>query len=74
MLGYRKWWSDVKSEDESFLGRSAVWRWIALMMEAVRTSETLVYLNETSRRSITESYHLHTRRCEKLRPLMWKEF
>jgi hypothetical protein len=31
---------------------------MAVMIEAVRTSETSVYLNETTRRSIPESYHL----------------
>jgi hypothetical protein len=33
---------------------------IALMMEAVCTSETSVYYNETTRRSIPEGYHLHS--------------
>jgi hypothetical protein len=31
-------------------------RFVALMMEAVRTSETLVYFNETTRRYIPDSY------------------
>jgi hypothetical protein len=39
---------------------------IALMMEAVRTSETSVY-NETTRRYIPESCHLHTRHGENLK-------
>jgi hypothetical protein len=32
---------------------------IAQMVEAVRTSETSVYLNENARRYIPESCHLH---------------
>jgi hypothetical protein len=32
---------------------------IALVMEAVRTSETLVYYNETTRRNIREGYYVH---------------
>jgi hypothetical protein len=35
---------------------------IVLMMEAVRTSQTSVYLNGTTRRFIPESCYLHTRR------------
>jgi hypothetical protein len=31
----------------------------ALMMEAVRTSETSIYFNETTRRYIPEGCHLH---------------
>jgi hypothetical protein len=38
---------------------------IAVMMEAVRTSETSVYfINKTTRRYIPEGCHLHTRRRE----------
>jgi hypothetical protein len=37
------------------------------MMEAVRTSKTLVYLDETTRRYISEGCHLHTRRRENLK-------
>jgi hypothetical protein len=33
----------------------------ALMMESVHTSETSVYFNETTRRYIPKSCHLHTR-------------
>jgi hypothetical protein len=33
---------------------------VALMMEAVRTFETLVNFYEASRRSIPEGCHLHT--------------
>jgi hypothetical protein len=34
-------------------------RFIALMMEAVRTSETSVYFNETTWRYIPEGYHIY---------------
>jgi hypothetical protein len=34
------------------------------MMDVVRTSETSVYSNETTRHYIPEYYHLHTRRRE----------
>jgi hypothetical protein len=37
------------------------------MMEAVRTSETSVYSNETTRRNIPEASNLHTRRRENLK-------
>jgi hypothetical protein len=37
------------------------------MMEAVRTSETSVYSNETTRRYIPEGSNLHTRRHENLK-------
>jgi hypothetical protein len=37
------------------------------MMEAVRTSETSVYSNETTRHYITEGSNLHTRRRENLK-------
>jgi hypothetical protein len=37
------------------------------MMEAVQTSETPVYFNETAQRYIPESCHLHTRSREKLK-------
>jgi hypothetical protein len=40
---------------------------IALMMEALRTSESSFYFNETTRRHIPEGCHLHTRRCEILK-------
>jgi hypothetical protein len=40
---------------------------IALMMEAVRTSETLVYSNETTWRYIPEGSNLHSRRRENLK-------
>jgi hypothetical protein len=39
---------------------------IALMMEAVRTSETSVYFNENKWRHIPQGY-LHTRRRENLK-------
>jgi hypothetical protein len=38
-----------------------------LMMEAVRTSETSVNFNVTTRRYIPEDSKLHTRRCENLK-------
>jgi hypothetical protein len=40
---------------------------IALMKDAVRTSETTAYFDETARRCIQEGYHLHTRRRKKLK-------
>jgi hypothetical protein len=43
---------------------------IALMMEVVRTSETSVHFNETTRRYIPESTKLHTRRHENLKSHM----
>jgi hypothetical protein len=39
---------------------------IALLMKAVRTSETSVYYNETTRRYIPEDSNLHTCRREYL--------
>jgi hypothetical protein len=33
---------------------------IAVMMEVVQISETLVYFNETIRRDVPEGCHLHT--------------
>jgi hypothetical protein len=40
---------------------------IALMMEAVSTSETSVNFYKTTQRKIPEDSHLHTRRHENLR-------
>jgi hypothetical protein len=40
---------------------------IALMIEAVRTFETSVYSNETTRRYIPEDSKLHTRSRENLK-------
>jgi hypothetical protein len=40
---------------------------IALMMEAVSTSETPVSFYETTRRNIPQDIHLHTRRRENLK-------
>jgi hypothetical protein len=37
------------------------------MMEAVRASETSACLKETTRRYVSESYHLHIRRCGNLK-------
>jgi hypothetical protein len=42
----------------------------ALMMDAVITSETSVYFNETTRRYIIEGSNLPTRRCENLNSLI----
>jgi hypothetical protein len=43
---------------------------IALMMDAVRTSETSVYFNGATRRYIPQGYHIHTRRPENLKSLI----
>jgi hypothetical protein len=40
---------------------------IALMMEAANTSETLLNFYQTTRRNIPEDSHLHTRRRENLK-------
>jgi hypothetical protein len=40
---------------------------MAQMMEAVRTSETSVYFNETTQRCIQEGYLPHTRCRENLK-------
>jgi hypothetical protein len=45
----------TQSEDDSFLGYSD--EFVALMMEARRTSEMLVCCNKTTRRNITEGCH-----------------
>jgi hypothetical protein len=42
-------------------------RLIALTMEAVRTSETSVYFNDTTRRCIEETSVLDARRSENLK-------
>jgi hypothetical protein len=42
---------------------SSIIKTISLMMKAVRTSETSVYFKETTRRCITEGYHLHNKLC-----------
>jgi hypothetical protein len=44
-----------------------VHRFIALMMEAVRTSDTTGYSNETTRRYVPRGYHFHTRCRENLK-------
>jgi hypothetical protein len=46
---------------------ATVLRFIALMMEAVRTSETSVNFNVTARRYIPEDSKLHTRCRENLK-------
>jgi hypothetical protein len=40
---------------------------IALMMEAISTSETYVNFYQNTRRNIPEDSHLHTRRRENLK-------
>jgi hypothetical protein len=47
--------------------KMAVFRAIALMMEAARTSETLVQLYQTTRCYNPENSHLHTHRRENLK-------
>jgi hypothetical protein len=42
---------------------------IALLMEALRTSERSVYSNDSTRRYIPEGFNLHTRRRENLKSL-----
>jgi hypothetical protein len=44
---------------------------MALMMEAVGTSETSVNFNVTTRRYIPEDSKLHTRRRENLKSQTW---
>jgi hypothetical protein len=44
---------------------------VDLMMETVRTCETSVYSNETTRRYIPEGSYLHTRRRENLKSHMY---
>jgi hypothetical protein len=51
----------------SFRGAYCHHQVIVLMMEAVRTSETLVYSNETTRRYIPDDSKLHTSRRENLK-------
>jgi hypothetical protein len=46
---------------------------IALIMEAVRTSETSVHSNETTRRCIPEASNLHIRRREKRKYIIYVE-
>jgi hypothetical protein len=46
---------------------SIIREFIALMMEAVSTTETSVYSNETTRRYIPEDFNIHTRSRENLK-------
>jgi hypothetical protein len=58
----------VEIEDASFMGYSAVQsQGDALLMKAVRTADTSVYFDETTRRYIPDSCHLYTRRRENLK-------
>jgi hypothetical protein len=54
-------------EDHSFLGYTTVQSIVIALMEVLRTSETSIYFNETTRRYIPESCHLHTRRRANLK-------
>jgi hypothetical protein len=54
-------------EDEGDMFGRNLCRAIALMMEAVQTSETSVYFNETTRHYIPAHCHLHTHRRENLK-------
>jgi hypothetical protein len=45
---------------------------IALMMEAARTSETLVNFYQTTRRCNPEDNHLHTRHRESLKSHLYE--
>jgi hypothetical protein len=47
---------------------------MALIFQAVRTSETSFYFNESTRLYITEGCHLHTRRHENLQSHICKLF
>jgi hypothetical protein len=47
--------------DASEIRTDTIFMMITLMMEAVHTSETSVYFNETIWRYIPEGCHLHTR-------------
>jgi hypothetical protein len=49
------------------LGVDRCFRGITLVMEAVWTSEMLVYSSETTRRYIPEGSHLYSHRCENLK-------
>jgi hypothetical protein len=54
-------------EDDSFLGYTTVQSLVITLIEVLRTSETSIYFNETTRRYIPESCHLHTRRRANLK-------
>jgi hypothetical protein len=43
------------------------WSLVKLTVATVRTSETSVYFNESTRRYIPEGCHLHNRRSENLK-------
>jgi hypothetical protein len=52
---------------QRFRGPCCLHHQIALMMEAARTSETLVNFYQTTRRYSPEDSHLRTHRCENLK-------
>jgi hypothetical protein len=53
----------------------APWSLVALMMEAISTSEMSVSMYQTTRRNIPEDSHVHTRRRENLKyHLVWNSF
>jgi hypothetical protein len=53
--------------DRRFIDAYCVHYQVALMMEAVSTSETSVNFYDTLQRYIPQYSHLYTRRCEKLK-------
>jgi hypothetical protein len=55
------------TEPCSFVETDRRFRGIALMMEAVHTSETSINFYETTRRNIPEGYHFHSRFRENLK-------
>jgi hypothetical protein len=58
---------EVLYTDVSAVRTSSV---ISAMMEAVRTSETSVFFNETARLYIPQGCHVHTRRRENLKSFL----
>jgi len=65
MTGFRDIAPCIVEVDRRF--RGAYSDFIALMMASVRTSETSVCFNETTRHSISENCHLHARRHDNLK-------
>jgi gamma-glutamylcysteine synthetase len=52
---------NIVGVDASEIRTDTIFMMITLMMDAVHTSETSVYFNETIRRYISQGCHLHTR-------------